>query len=70
MASLKELRFTRGFVQRDLATLLQVKPSTISNWENGICQPSMANRLKMKKKLGLSLEEILRMFPLDPPQSA
>lgn len=68
MASLKELRFTRGLVQRDLARLLGVKPSTISNWENGICQPSMANRRKMNKKLGLALEEILRMFPLDESQ--
>lgn len=66
MASLKELRFTRGLIQYQLARMLKVQPSTISNWENGICQPSMENRLKMAKELRLSLEEILQMFPCRP----
>lgn len=66
MASLKELRFTRGLIQHDLAIQLGVQPSTVSNWENGICQPSMTNRLKMAKKLRISLEDILHMFPPRP----
>lgn len=38
---LARLRESRGWLQRDLAFRMSVKPNTISNWEKGVSRPNL-----------------------------
>ena len=63
MLTFKEWRILRGLSQQDLAALLHVTPETISNWERGVCQPSVSQRRHIAEALDITLEEVFRLFP-------
>ena len=60
---LKELRTKRGFSQTELAELVGVTPSTISQVESNLIYPSLPPLLKMAEVLGVEVSS----FFLDKP---
>jgi len=46
MLKLKLERINKNLSQKQLASIIETKPQSISNWETGICTP---NYVKMRK---------------------
>lgn len=57
--NLKNLRKMKNLSQQDLAKILNVSFKTISHWEMGYTEPSIALLIKIKDSLGVSFEELL-----------
>lgn len=53
---LKDARKSKGYTQKDLAKLLNVKPVTISAWEVGRNEPSISMLKNIADILGTSFE--------------
>lgn len=51
---IKELRKQRHYTQKELAELINVKPTTVSGWELGRNEPSIETIKKLSKILGVS----------------
>ena len=60
-------RKVRGLTQKDLATKLGVVAVSISNYENGIIEPSLKNLLNLSRILGVTSDYLIGNAP--PPQS-
>lgn len=56
---LKELRLQRGYTQLDLANKLNLKPNTISNYENGKSYPDLDRINELANILNVKTEELL-----------
>jgi len=54
-----EKRKKLGLTQKELAELIGVKPSTISNYEIGLRSPQGKIAIKLSEILGIPLEEII-----------
>lgn len=48
-----------GMSQRQLAEILDVTPASISRWECGECNPSMANLKRMAGLFGTTLDYLI-----------
>ena len=59
MTDIKKIREKRGISQKELATKLNVSPSTVSQWENGLRNPSLVNVKRMSNILHCTTDEIL-----------
>ena len=57
--NLKNLRKMKNLSQQDLAKILNVSFKTISHWEMGYTEPSIALLIKIKDALAVSFEELL-----------
>ncbi len=57
--NLKSLRKLKGLSQQQLAEKLNVSFKTISHWELGYSEPSLAILCKLKEILNASYEELL-----------
>ena len=53
---LKACRAHSGFTQKDLATLTGISFSSIGNWENGRCVPTIVDFERILNVYGLTLE--------------
>ncbi|WP_204780375.1 helix-turn-helix transcriptional regulator [Limosilactobacillus oris] len=53
---IKEARKSKRYTQKDLASLLNVKPATVSGWEVGRNEPSLDMLHKLSNVLGVSFE--------------
>jgi transcriptional regulator with XRE-family HTH domain len=58
----KSLRKAKGFTQVDVAEHLNMKQSTISNWENGISKPDVPTVAKLAKLFGCDVSEVVACF--------
>ena len=58
----KALRERKNKTQREIETALGLANSTVSKWENGICQPQIEQIPKLAKALGVSVEEVVACF--------
>lgn len=56
---LKELRKERNLKQEELALILNVDRTTVSNWERGEKQPSIDILIKLRSIYGVTLDEIV-----------
>ena len=56
---LKALRKSYGYTQEKLAQLLNVDQRTISNWENGISEPSLELLAKLCEIFNESFDNLL-----------
>ena len=56
---IKKIREKRGISQKELAAKLNVSPSTVSQWENGLRNPSLVNVKRMSNILHCTTDEIL-----------
>ena len=63
MDRLREYMTNRGLTQAELAALLGVSQPTVSDWLNGNALPSTKKLLKISKKIGLSVDELLKGAP-------
>ena len=53
---LKKLRRKAGYSQKELANALNVTPSTVSNYETGVCLPPLQIAYEMAINLHASLD--------------
>jgi transcriptional regulator with XRE-family HTH domain len=61
--TLRELRISKGYAQREIAEKLGVKTvNTISNWERGLTEPELPMRRQMSEFFGVSLDEMNRII--------
>ncbi len=58
--NIKKLREEKGFTQKEIANLLGVTHTAISNYEKGIREPNIKNLIKLADIFGCSLDELLR----------
>ena len=56
---MKEARKKKGLKQSDIAEKMEVKPSTISNWENGISEPDIDSFVQYCQICGVDFAELL-----------
>ena len=56
---LKELRKMRGITQKELAELLHISDSTLSNWEQGRFEPDNETLIWLASFFGVSIEDLL-----------
>lgn len=56
--NIKILRREKGLTQRDLANLLSLSQNTVSNWENGITEPTVTQLQKISEVFGVSLSTL------------
>ena len=57
--NIKNARKARGYTQKDLARLLQVKPAAVSAWEVGRNEPSIAMLRKIAELLGAPFDRLV-----------
>lgn len=57
--SLKSLRRENKIDQNKLANELKVSPKTISHWETGYTEPSIAQLISLSKIFNVSLDELI-----------
>ena len=57
--NIKRLRKSHGYTQRDLASILKVKPTSISAWESGRNKPLMDKITIMSTLFGVSTSELV-----------
>lgn len=70
MASLKEIRTSRGVSQEELAELVGVSRQTVSKWESGDARPSADNLMRLSQVFQLPVEAFLRDDWKPPEQQA
>lgn len=58
MLIIKQLRKERKMTVRELAEKLGVTHPTISNWENGICEPDIKSIIKLADIFGVSIDRL------------
>jgi transcriptional regulator with XRE-family HTH domain len=59
--TLKELREEKGMSQTELANIVGLKQTTISQYENGSRSPKMSVAKKLSDALGISLDDFVRL---------
>lgn len=58
--TLKELREEKKLSQTQLADIVGLKQTTISQYENGMRKPNLTVAKKMSEALGISLDDFFR----------
>lgn len=56
---LRQLRESRGLLQRDIATLMQVHKRTILRWENGEQEPNLGDLRRLAKVFAVSVAYLI-----------
>ena len=56
--SLKNLRVIRGVVQKHLADMLNTTVMTVSHWETGYSEPSIAQLIELADYFDVTLDEL------------
>lgn len=59
--TLKEIRKRRGLSQTELANLVGLKQTTISQYENGSRKPDLATAVKMASSLDIPLDDFANL---------
>lgn len=57
--NLKMLRKWKGIGQRELASILQISTKTVSHWETGYTEPSIAQLIAMADYFDISIDELV-----------
>lgn len=57
--NLKNLRIAAGLSQAQLADMMGVSSKTVSHWENGYSEPSIAQLGQLKQALKTEYEDLL-----------
>ena len=60
---LKALRESRGLYQKDIASLLEVRQTSYSNYETGRAEPSIAGLCKLADFFSISIDELVEHLP-------
>ena len=57
---IREMRNLKGFSQRELADMLNVKCNTLCQWETGVRHPKANMLVKLSEIFGCTVDELLR----------
>ena len=57
--NLKLLRSTNKVGQKELANLLNISVKTVSHWETGYCEPSIAQLITLSDFFGITIDELV-----------
>lgn len=57
--TIKEWRVHRGYTQKEIASLMQVRPATVSNWEKNPKSMKVEYVEMLSKILGTKMENII-----------
>ena len=57
---IREARIQKGMTQQNLASILNVSPTTVSKWENGWSLPDLSLLETLASVIGLSIDELIR----------
>lgn len=57
--SMKELRLKVGLTQKQVAKIIDVDQTAVSNWERGKCKPIRKYREKLAKLYGCTVDELI-----------
>ena len=57
--NLKSLRKVRNIDQKEFAQILNISPKTISHWETGYTEPSIAQLVEIANYFDVSLDDLL-----------
>lgn len=68
MNRLKELRASKGMRQADLSKLLNVQPTTVSNYELGVREMDAPTILRLCEIFGCSADYLLGRSPVPSPE--
>ena len=60
MISIRDIRQEQNLTQKDIAEKLKVTPNAVSQWENGVRNPSLENVKRLAKILHCTTDDILR----------
>lgn len=55
----KQLRLQNGYTQKQVADILGVNQSNISDWENNVSRPEYENLIALARLYGETLESML-----------
>ena len=53
---IKQIRIARGFTQDDIAEAMNIKRTTVSNWEKNLRAPSFDKMIEYAKIVGVTLD--------------
>lgn len=59
-SNLKKIRVVKGFSQGDIARIVGVDKSFISNTENGKTNPTLTTIAKLAKAVGVPIDELIK----------
>lgn len=59
-ANLKKIRLSKGIKQAEVARILEVDRSFVSNIENGKTNPTLSTIANLAKALGVSSDQLLK----------
>lgn len=60
MINIKKYREKQGLLQKELAEKLNVKRTTITNWENGLTSPRVSLLPKIAKILKCKIDDLFK----------
>lgn len=66
---LSELRDEHNIGQKQLAAILGVKPNTVSDYENGVLNPSVKALLKMAEYFTVSIDYLMGLSDIRTPST-
>ena len=69
MTRLSSLREEKSIKQKDLAVMLNIKPSAISKYEHGGAQPSIPTIIKIAEIFQVSMDYLLGLSSVKNPYS-
>lgn len=55
----KKYRKEEGYTQQELADILGIRQSNISDWENDVARPSYENLIALAKTYRITVDELL-----------
>lgn len=56
---LKETRIEQGYLQKDIAKYLNVRNTTVSNWEKGMSEPDIETLIKLSNFFNVSISYLI-----------
>ncbi len=56
---LQQIRKMKGISQKELGEKLNIAPNTISNYENGLCDPNIETLIKMADIFNVSVDTLV-----------
>lgn len=62
-------RKAKGYTQDELALILNCKKTTISNWENGVSNPTLPIAFKLSEKLGQDINDLFLNLKVQESQT-
>ena len=60
MVAIRDIRRAHGMTQKDLADMLGMTPNAVSQWENGVRNPSLENVKRLAEILHCTTDDILK----------